>query len=1234
MDHDNIMDGPSSRGRGSFLVNKRRLPSIAELSANISANHQLHHQFQSQQQQQQKKYHQHQQQKQIHQQIMQMQRQRQSGGIDMASKCFSAIIIGGQYRNRHHDTNNSSNSNALTVNSASSSTRSSNSTRKQISPAASMMLDTRRAKQQSKYSSHSHNHHHGYMNKSICSPMLASPKFVYNMTLLALVLMAPMLAVVATSASDVGAVPNSNKVSQDVGIANDLASKPDSSSVAVASHSGIVPTGKHASEGKSEASAKKVVVEAKSSSFSSANERKSKNMASTINNSKPDKTKAELRSAAAAASVESASSSVAAKAASSGPYSSFYKASDDNHLKHKLKRFLPLLSMGSSSGKPNSKASHLPRTQASLRADVPSSSSSHNRPTPFLVKKASVDRQGGGVSSLLANPLGLGLLFSMPSLLLTPLAIAGLAPAMSAINNFFGDDDESSSSSSSSSSGPLSSLLNSGSQSSSSGSQSLAASALSSILGPPPQAEKPMFNPGMFLNSQGVGNAIGSLSSGSSSSSSGGSSSSGVSSMNPFKNLFGGGGNSLMQASASVLSPSYAAAPSSSSSSSSDSDDGPGLMQMASEVFGKLVGSDKDQGSSSSSPFSFSSLTGLSSLLGGASQASGASPSSSSSATSSHTAPRLGFFSTLKGVYELFSSGLRRQESGDNLECQQRLMCEIHQRALGSKLFRRSLTRYDKAILESQLQQQLSKLYTLATSQQPMTPQRQQQLSLLQARVDQETKNYLNDFFRTLSRQSNQSAGETLDCGTLFPRCSRNIMLTAATGLGLGSFDSSSVGSRSMNKLTSLMKKMKFKSSQQLKQQKQSGVQDPLLKGAVMQPQGFLTSSQDNAKLMQQMMLTQEYQQQQQQQQQQLIQPNYQTQSSMNTYNDGQYYSQYFANSKSQMPPSQQPATAMNYNSQYPQTTMTPMMQQGYGQPGAGQQQPSDMMYQQQQPNGPNGGMQGRQAQYQPEGAYNPSVPQQNIQQQVPQQQAQPQQQPTLQQQSQQQQNVQLSGSKQPQTDSSQMMKTFTMNETLSQEEQRKREERDRKKAEVRARLEAQAAIRSKKKGFMTPERKKKLRLLLRRKAAEELKRQQEAKAAERRKVIADRCGPKKNFDTMSESELQLLCKQFHDRLTHLESEKWDIEYQVGRKDLEIHELSNRVSDLRGKFVKPPLKKVPKYEAKIERMLLNARKEIGFTVTLKSVKKDQFKVDEPKDNTSTEPEWSWKKQQEPVNDKE
>lgn len=44
-------------------------------------------------------------------------------------------------------------------------------------------------------------------------------------------------------------------------------------------------------------------------------------------------------------------------------------------------------------------------------------------------------------------------------------------------------------------------------------------------------------------------------------------------------------------------------------------------------------------------------------------------------------------------------------------------------------------------------------------------------------------------------------------------------------------------------------------------------------------------------------------------------------------------------------------------------------------------------------------------------------------------------------------------------------------------------------------------------------------------------------------------------------------------------------------------------------------------------MLLNARKEVGFTVTLKAVKKDHLKKEEDRQENQQTPEWSWKKQQ-------
>merc|ERR1712080_311893 len=158
-----------------------------------------------------------------------------------------------------------------------------------------------------------------------------------------------------------------------------------------------------------------------------------------------------------------------------------------------------------------------------------------------------------------------------------------------------------------------------------------------------------------------------------------------------------------------------------------------------------------------------------------------------------------------------------------------------------------------------------------------------------------------------------------------------------------------------------------------------------------------------------------------------------------------------------------------------------------------------------------------------------------------------------------------------------------------------KQKEMDAKKAEVRARLEAQAAGKKAKKGFITPERKKKLRLLLRKKATEELKKEQEMKAAERRKVIDERCGKPKSLDGASEDALVKLCEAYYEKVNQLEGEKYDMEKEGELKDYRINELNIAVNDLRGKFIKPTLKKVS---------------EFSIRTQLKTVKKKEFAMDE------------------------
>ncbi|XP_063703959.1 troponin I isoform X4 [Culicoides brevitarsis] len=187
-----------------------------------------------------------------------------------------------------------------------------------------------------------------------------------------------------------------------------------------------------------------------------------------------------------------------------------------------------------------------------------------------------------------------------------------------------------------------------------------------------------------------------------------------------------------------------------------------------------------------------------------------------------------------------------------------------------------------------------------------------------------------------------------------------------------------------------------------------------------------------------------------------------------------------------------------------------------------------------------------------------------------------------------------------------------------------KQAEIERKRAEVRKRMEEASKAKKAKKGFMTPERKKKLRLLLRKKAAEELKKEQERKAAERRRIIEERCGRPKNVDDASEAALKTICTEYHEKIGKLEREKIDREYEVDLKDLEISDLNAQVNDLRGKFVKPTLKKVSKYENKFAKLQKKAA-EFNFRNQLKVVKKKEFTLEEEDKETAPKqkkPDWS------------
>merc|ERR1712154_745624 len=88
----------------------------------------------------------------------------------------------------------------------------------------------------------------------------------------------------------------------------------------------------------------------------------------------------------------------------------------------------------------------------------------------------------------------------------------------------------------------------------------------------------------------------------------------------------------------------------------------------------------------------------------------------------------------------------------------------------------------------------------------------------------------------------------------------------------------------------------------------------------------------------------------------------------------------------------------------------------------------------------------------------------------------------------------------------------------------------------------------------------------------------------DRKKVIDERCGTPKDVENASEDKLKQICKEYFDRMYMCESQKYDMEFEVRKRGFEINELNIAVNDLRGKFIKPTLKKVSKYENKFAKL--------------------------------------------------
>jgi len=77
---------------------------------------------------------------------------------------------------------------------------------------------------------------------------------------------------------------------------------------------------------------------------------------------------------------------------------------------------------------------------------------------------------------------------------------------------------------------------------------------------------------------------------------------------------------------------------------------------------------------------------------------------------------------------------------------------------------------------------------------------------------------------------------------------------------------------------------------------------------------------------------------------------------------------------------------------------------------------------------------------------------------------------------------------------------------------------------------------------------------------------------------VLARVGEAKNLDGLSDDDLKAVLKEYYDRWVAAEGTKYDVERDVHIKEMQIHDLEMEVSDMRGKFILPKLKKVHNFK--------------------------------------------------------
>ena len=149
------------------------------------------------------------------------------------------------------------------------------------------------------------------------------------------------------------------------------------------------------------------------------------------------------------------------------------------------------------------------------------------------------------------------------------------------------------------------------------------------------------------------------------------------------------------------------------------------------------------------------------------------------------------------------------------------------------------------------------------------------------------------------------------------------------------------------------------------------------------------------------------------------------------------------------------------------------------------------------------------------------------------------------------------------------------------------------------------------KKSKISNQRKQHLKSLMLQVAKGALEKEAVAVAAEKESYLAEHCQPLSLPHSLQ--DLQELCKKLHAKIDVVDEERYDMEDKVKKSTKELEDLNQKMFDLRGKFKRPPLKRVRMSADAMLRALLGSKHKVNMELraNLKQVKKEE--TDKEKD---------------------